>query len=90
MAEALELWHVKIPLPVDAGAATAETHSGSSGADKSELSKVDMDMHSSKKFIASSVRRFDIFLRSMLVCHHSFSPSICHLVWNIDKQTHSV
>lgn len=41
----------------------------SSGAEKSELSKVDMDTHSSKKVMASSVRRFDIFVLSLLFCH---------------------
>lgn len=80
MVEALELWQGKIPLPHAGSAARTEPNGGSSGAEKSELSKVDMDTHSSKKFIASSVRRFDIFRRSMLVCHHSFSPSICNLV----------
>lgn len=40
----------------------------SSGAEKSELSKVDMDTHSSKYDNASSVRRFDIFFLSLLLC----------------------
>lgn len=48
----------------------------SSAAEKSELSNVDMDTHSSKYDMASSVKRFDIFFRSLLVCDQTTVMSL--------------
>ena len=49
----------------------AKERGGSSGAEKSELSKVDIDTHSSKYAIASSVRRFEISFLSLLLCNQT-------------------
>ena len=51
------------------GVVVTEFTDGSSAAEKSELSKADMETHSSKYDIASSVKRFDIFFLSLLLCY---------------------